>query len=527
MWGESTTSGDVVLMPSLEPGPEREGAIAQLRRELGRRMERVDQAVDELRALVATHEPTEFLASIAIPTSMSFDPAGRRPDDAGEMVMWPAKVEYLVGLVLSTRRGEGSTPNEVTERAMTLVDDIFDAVLAKHMVDSFDAPPLGNAGLDEAVFMLRHEHIFDRMPGYAVHLQEIDTEVFGRHRDFYADTLGFCPGDVVAVVRAKVAADGRRVEEEIMRARRLYRSDPEESALAMAGALLALDASRRWTIPALSAATGVGESELAAMLPFFSASFESQPEFRLPTDKNIARTRPCIAIEDGSFFVADPWALMGAVHLRLAEEALAHPAGPLKRYRRHREGGHQRLAGEALRRVFGDGAVWESQHYTSAAGPGEIDVLVACDWTLVAEAKAHSLTDDGRRGAPLRVNRVADETIDAALGQTRRARIYLEHEGGRSFAPQQGGPVVQRLPAELSGLTEIIVTFERMDPLAMHGPQLVGRDDRRVWIVCLADLLMVRDVLSGPAEFHHYARVRASMATDGPAVFMESDALGA
>lgn len=527
LWGASTVVDGVAFTPSLEPGPEREAAMVELRRGLADRVRGLDAAAEELLALLAAHEPTEFLAAIAIPTSVSFDPSGRRPDDATEMVMWPAKIEYLVGLAMATGEGSGSTPSEVTARAMALVDDIVDSVLAKQMTDSFDAPVQGNDGLDSAVFMLRHEHIFDRMPGFAAHLQEIDAEVFGRHRDFYVDALGFSPADVVRVVRTRVAADGRRVEDGVMRARRLHTTDPELSAVAVAEALHALDASRRWVIPSLSEDTGVAESELASMLSFFSARLASQPAFRLPTDRNLARTRPCIALETGDYFIADPWALMGAVHLRLAEEAIAEPDGPMKRYRRHREDGHQRLTGGVFMQVFGEDFVWEEQHYVGREGPGEVDVLVTVDWPLVVEAKAHSLTDQGRRGAPLRVNRVADDAIEAALTQTRRARAYVEDEAARPFAARQGGLAVERLPGSVRGVTEVVVMFERMDPLALHGPELVGQDGREVWIVCLADLLMVRDILRGPAEVHHYARVRAAMAACGPSVFMESDALGA
>jgi hypothetical protein len=64
-----------------------------------------------------------------------------------------------------------------------------------------------------------------------------------------------------------------------------------------------------------------------------------------------------------------------------------------------------------------------------------------------------------------------------------------------------------------------------MDPLGRKGPSIVDLTGYPVWIVSIADLLMVADVLSDAPALHHYARVRAEMAVSGPAVYMESDAL--
>jgi hypothetical protein len=137
------------------------------------------------------------------------------------------------------------------------------------------------------------------------------------------------------------------------------------------------------------------------------------------------------------------------------------------------------------------------------------------------------LTDQGRRGAPARVETVAGNVIEKALEQTRRAGTYMMEEGGRSFAMKDGAGLIERLPIRLDGVTEIIVTFERMDPLAMLGTAVVGQGERSVWIVSIADLLMVADVLTDAGSFHHYARTRAATTAAGPVIYVESDGLGA
>jgi hypothetical protein len=60
----------------------------------------------------------------------------------------------------------------------------------------------------------------------------------------------------------------------------------------------------------------------------------------------------------------------------------------------------------------------------------------------------------------------------------------------------------------------------------MLGTGVVGCESRPVWIVSLADFLMVCELFDQPAEFHHYARTRANTSVAGPAVYVESDAVG-
>ena len=530
VWGSTTTAGGVTFREAIPPGPGRAIAVAEIRKHLTAEVENLRPAVEALRDVVASHEPVELISSIAIPASLGFRGRGSPMDDAVDTVTWPAKVEYLVGVALSLPPGtaSASASDDASERVIDLIGDVFDAFRAKHVLDSLNLPPTGNPGLDEAVVMLRLEHLLDRMPGYAIHLERIDTEVFDRHRDFYLQTLGFNPADVSRVVRRYLAAQGVRGNAALHRAQRSFNREPEQAAQAMVEMLQALSASRTWDPDDVAAITEVHSSEIREMLSFFGTSFGSQPSFRLPTDENLARTHPCIDLGTGAYFIPDPWSLLGAVHGRLAKASAADPAGPLERYRRHREDGHQRLVTGVLRAVFGHERVAETQHYRSKAdGPGEIDALVRLEWPFIFEAKAHGLTEPGRRGAPARVQTVARNVIEKALDQTRRANSYIIDEGGRAFSGAEGGHLVELLPDQLSGVTNIIVTFERMDPLAMQGAAVVHQVKRPVWIVNIADLLMVADILTDPASFHHYARTRALTSASGPLVYMESDGLGA
>jgi len=74
---------------------------------------------------------------------------------------------------------------------------------------------------------------------------------------------------------------------------------------------------------------------------------------------------------------------------------------------------------------------------------------------------------------------------------------------------------------------EVVVTFERMDPIALSAAKLSREPQhRRVWLTNLADFLMVRDVLGDPAAFLHYAETRGRTNEAGVDIYVESDALG-
>lgn len=523
MWGTESVVDGVSFRESAPSGPERDAEFELYLESLRARASTLDESAASLRDLVARYEPVQFVSALVGPASVGFAQTGSLLDDGAETHTWAAKVEYLLGLALSVPPGTRDTPMKVVDRAVALLGDIFDAAHAGRMVRALQRPLGDNASLDSAVFLLEQEHLTDRMPGYPVHLEQVDAEVFDRHRDFYVATIGFNPADVTRVVRRRVAATNARLTSARPTLRRRLPDNDQRSIDAITAVVNAINEARVWEPDATAADSGVAASEVSAMLDFFSTTFGSQPDFRLPGDDNQARSRPLVTLEDGNYFVADPWSVPAVVHTRLVEGLDGRAR---ERYFGHREKGHQRIVGNALRRVFGVTHVAENQHYDGSRQHGEVDVLVAGEWPLIVEAKAHSLTLPGRRGAPQRVSHVASNVIKTALEQTARARQYIVCEHGRSFADADGVSGVELLPSNLIGVEEIVVTFERMDPLALQGADLVGEPGRRPWTICATDLLMVVDLLGDPASFHHYARTRRMARELGIMIYVESDALG-
>ena len=464
---------------------------------------------------------------MAVPASTVVLTGAEGLADGDSTSTWAAKIEYLVGMALSMDpTGDADTPLEVTQRVSQLISDIFDADQVRMFAESMDNPGPSDGDREILLQQLQLEHQADRMPGYAVHLEQVDAEVFGRHRDYYVTGLGFDPADVIRATRIHARSTSQMFSAAIDgMADALNSGEPKPQA----GEAMrkAFDAITLWNPDDVADRTGIAVEQISAMLDFFSTEYGSQPEFRVPGDSNRARTHPCTKLDDGTYLVPDPWSLSAVIHHRLAAEPKRNGFDPQKYYK-HRQDAHERLVAGALEKVFGASNVQSTQHYDLASGDhGEIDSLVCAEWPMVVEAKAIALTEAGRRGAPRRVDTKLKDILGKALDQTDRALTYILDQGGRSFAPTANAKPAQLLPDDVSGGTAVIVTFERIDPFASGGLAVAGNVNRPTWVVSLTDLLMIADILTDPAAFHHYARTRADMHGARASAFAEADALGA
>lgn len=523
----TTTSGSGMMQSWTPPGPEGDAILTELLDALQEQAGDLPAMIEELRGLMAGRDLTQLINSVAVPAMTVVFTGGESLADGDVTSSWPAKVEYLVGVALSVdHTGDAPTPPEVTRCVSQLISDIFDTDQVRMLTEAMSNDDTCDGDRALLLQQLQLEYQVDRMPGYAAHLEQVDAEVFGRHHDYYVNGLGFDPADVIRATRLHARATNRMFSAAIdgMKDALNTGGPTPEAAEAMRRAF---DAITLWKPDDVAASTGIAVEQVTAMLDFFSTEYGCQPEFRAPGDSNRARTHPCIRLDDGTYLVPDPWSLSGVVHHRLAAEPKRNGFDPQK-YFKHRQDAHERLVAGALAKVFGDSNVDPTQHYDPASGVhGETDSLVCAEWPLVVEAKAIALTESGRRGAPRRVDTKLKDILGKALDQTDRALTYVLDEGGRSFAPTANGKLTQLLPDDVSGGTAIIVTFERIDPFASGGLAVAGNVNRPTWVVSITDLLMVADILTDPAAFHHYARTRADMHSMRASAFAEADALGA
>ena len=499
-------------------------------RELEAEASHLDARAEELRELVARCDPLQLIRSIAAPTSLSVaDPDAE--DNAISSFSIDARIEYLVGITLAGPPGKGYVGTDTRKRILELVASVFSAELARMLIQARIKQPTRGASLHRASVLFQLERLVDRAPGYDVHIEEISDAVFEPYRSLYCEELGFCPSDVVRVVRRHLVWATRAFDaehDELLEAVGLERPDEDDAALyARLWAFLSVVC--EWTPELLARTTQIPVEQVEAILRNMSSDFGCQPRFRTPTQNNRARLRPLIRMPNGTYLAATPLSMERAVHDWVGDYVRNKPASRLHRfYPKHRSRAAERLVSAGLERVFGKPAVFPGRHYDSKDSHGEVDCLVAASTPIIVEVKSSTLTDQGRRGMPLRVEKKANEVTGVALDQIQRARTYIMEEGGRCFSDRQGGKLERLLEDNVGEPVEIAVTLERMDPLAMAGGELVGDGQlRSTWMTSLADFLMVRDILDHPASFLHYARIRGRTSGLGIRVFMESDALGA
>ena len=508
-------------LPPADGSPAHARAVVRLMADVRARAALLDESVEALLALVQSHDPMQLIPSVSVLTSSSTWSEGTRIDDGDQTHTWEAKIEYLAGLALARPRGDGDVGEDVTRRSIELTAAVFDAAQAGLFMWSVEDGVTDDPTLDWTSYMMQVEHLVDRMHGYAVHLEEINDAVFEPRRSLYLDVLGFCPSDVVRVVRRHngwVNAEVDRLGPLLASAR----SEGEEAEVEWAHSIKrALDAACFWTPDLLAESTGLPAEQIEAMLTLMSTEFGSQPDFRVPGDDNILRKRPFIH-SAGVFLIPAPWGPAHCIHDWLVHYLNEEPNPRLREaYLKGRSDGAERLVRSSLATIFGESAVHANVHYDGASGHGEIDCLVGGGTPVVVEVKSQSVTDSGRRGNRARLQRVARDVLERSSDQTRKASDYII-AGGRQFAPKEGAEARQLLHDDVCTPVQIVVSFEGIDPLALSMSALLNSEvSRTVWVTDLADFLVVRDFLGDPGPFLHYAKTRGDPSR--PVPYMESD----
>jgi hypothetical protein len=511
-------------LPSADGSPAHARVVERIRADLRVRADRLDEAVDALVQLVRHHDPLQLVPSISVLTGSATWAEGTRIDDGDQTFSWEAKIEYVAGLALAGPSGDGDVHQDVTLEAIELTAAVFDATQADLFLRSVGDGVSEDPVLDLTSYLMQVEYLLDRMHGYAVHMEEINDAVFEPRRSLYLDVLGFCPSDVVRLVRRHnrwLNAEVNRLAPLLVSADSMSDETRSEVARSLKDAL---DAVCLWSADVLTRSTGLPHDQLEAMLTSMSTDFGSQPKFRLPGDENILRKRPYIR-STNVFLVPMPWAPAHCIHDWLLTYLDEEPNAKLRdAYLKGRSDAAERLVRSSLAAIFGDSAVHANVHYDGANGHGEIDCLVAGGTPVVVEVKSQSVTDPGRRGSRVRLERVAGELLGRSFDQTGKASDYI-YGGGRRFAPKEGAEERQLLHVDVSDPVQIVVSFEGIDPLAISMSGLTKSEaPRAVWVTDLADFLVARDFLGDPSSFLHYAKARSDPSR--PVPYMETDAIG-
>ena len=478
-----------------------------------------------LRRLLARVDAVDLLTQCAL-AYLSGDM--RRPAGAEERYGNDAIFEYIAGVALSAPRGERRPSDLAIGTAWGLATEIIELEIRRLVT----APPREeiSPSLATAQFLFRADHLVDRAEGYAGHQAEMVRRIFEPLKDDCLEALGFAPADLPAVVWAAHALIQERAREPLDDIRRRMALLPPNMNDGPKWQLLTelRESNKEWLVFSpgeLASTTGIPVDEVGAMLAALSCRFGCQPDFLRPGDENRIRRWPAIALPGERFLIPSVWTpLQQFVPWFLSIANRDEHERLRNRFLKQRDRAAEKLVTERLEAIFGESRVYSNLTYDSGGAPCELDALVDLPGScIVVETKAHHLTDSARRGSADRVRKHARDIVDKALRQGSRAARFVM-EGGRTFRDPSGHEVtIQGDPKEV---VRIAVSLERIDPIALVSG-IPGDPQPEAWIVGLADLMMVSEILSQPAEFWAFARARASLAHDRVAQgFMEADFLG-
>ena len=486
---------------------------------------------DQLRELVLKYNPIQLIRDIAVRAKVFFS-YSEAPDDTIQTFGAEAKIEHLLGLIFSGPPGNEKLDEEAITTVIQLLERVFSGAIACLTLERLAKETDPNQRMCEVAFLLSMEHLYDRMAGYEIHLGEISQAVFEPQRATYLQELGFCPSDITRLVREyrnecssklKSSYDAYFAANQLGSDRDLYLLDKVIRSYNIAIRDIFV-----WTPDKLATTTGLPVHEIRSYLQKVSKTIGVQPDYRTPLDENIARIFPVLKFSEEIFIVPDSWALVNGMYQWLHHYKDAYGSSNFKmRYQADKSAGTEELIYQTLRPLFGPQAVFKNRFYPRDERHLEIDCLVAGFNPIVIEAKSKPLSDEGRRGNPDQIQKVAKEVARNSFLQTAEACSYIVEEGGRHFSDKSLKASEKLLPDEIGVPIEIVVTMESMDPLTMAA-QSITQDDppREVWVTNLVDLMMVANILNDPASFTHYARIRGRLAgIDSLRVIQELDLL--
>jgi hypothetical protein len=379
--------------------------------------------------------------------------------------------------------------------------------------------------------MLRLENAFDRMAGFDPHVRRVVTTVFSKVDDHARQRLGFALSDSLAFgsLYGQVRmAHADRANDFMANCDRPASFAGGEGELRWAMAHMTLYALH--SAPPLEGGPlddelasnlGLTQEQFADLVEAMSTKLGSVAPARVVGDASI-RTKPLLRLSSGEWMWIRP---IDFVHgaMEWALEVCKKDQNLLQKFDTARQSAAEDLTANLLEEVFGREYVFRNVTYPDTESDAESDTIVALPGVvLLVETKGGRFSAPGRRAAPLRVEKHAKELVEAAADQNQRTANVIANDKPMR---DKGGRIVPTQPTD--AVVPIIVTLDRVDPFSTFlGQPRDGAQEERNWVLNLADLVMLADVLSSPEEFVGYAMKRLQMVRDHVRVFVEADCLG-
>ncbi len=496
----------------------------------------VQEAIDELKSLIAIYDPIELLSRVA--TFVISGPLNE-PTDSGGPAKSETNLEYLISLVTAHEYpSEPEFPSpDVVQRTIELLTTIHMAASHHYM---FRRRSLNDSRepIESLSDSFRQDKLHVRGDGYWPHLRLTIMDLLQPHDAKLQEVLGFTSHDYQQFMdRTELELQDRLSAEMVTHVRPYvelmkpwYQVENRTSAQS--------SNPTGWE----EFVTGNDEHIVVAKALFDKfgtpSSFVFSPH--TPAEHHILDALTCDFGTNNWFHGRKPedtfWPLTDsrtsarpilrraglyyAFHIpKLQREAYTLIGDVLREaapnYWEHefldaRDNYLENEVSRLLKKALPDAEVLQSVEYPIAGGgKAEADIVVLCDDVLmVVECKGARLHSATRRGEVTSVEKAMESTIGEGLNQAERFVRELVSRGTFNVTPTQPIGRVSIDASRFQKLFRVNVTLDLMSPAATVLWELedagLAPNVARCWSVSLNDLRVIVDILDQPALFVHY-----------------------
>jgi hypothetical protein len=506
---------------------------------------RRDEYLARLRDILAEVDPGACVAYASL-TYLQKDPDTYRESEDDQS---PAHVEFLAlqALPVLGETRSASSPAILAERgdeALHLVREAFNATLKLTVLRGIDAlqRPGASTSFEEYRSHAIGEALVVRGSGYAEHIRAILDGCFEGFESDCTKHLGFTAAEAWRLVEAIQQVIGKRIaarlgpaqekyaalSKELKRARRKGHLPAEWAGIPPSQQRNMLQRAifveifgqpielALLTADALSEVSGVQVEHAEAWLDTFhcppgeynathhGAPFGGHPITRLPLLK----------VENG-YLAPAPTSLSESLRPRM-EDALRERAPAVwARYDAHRGRWLEKTATERLRSALPGAKAWTGIPWQGVNDSSDLDGLVHCDdLALRLQCKAGRVSEAARRGAPSMVEDITAVVSDAAHQHARLTAALID------ASPEALGFDEDQTAALRTPMTfEVVVCLDDVTVWSTETHKLrhlvaLPETDQVPWVLSLADLMAVTDLLDG-AQLVHFLTRRQRLEREG------------
>jgi hypothetical protein len=506
---------------------------------LPRLREERQQLRDRLGEILNQADPVDLLARASF-WYLPMDPDTYKESESDR---GSAHIEYLALQVLPTSADEPHAVGPVDAASLTgevihLVRDLF--AVESQLLTFGQAEDPSNPGDAARQYQARTrlESMSVRGSGYAEHVRGILLGTLGQFDADCERLLGFTARQALDMTMAIVSVLEDRLQPIAQEAREAHQlmlqQLPRQRRKGCPGPVpdwivaLKPTEAKRWigmitrmwafaearllatvTPVEIAAASGTTEENARAFLEAFTCppTAYNDTHHRLPVGAHPLTERPVLRVQ-GGYMLPVPSSMIEALRPRMEDLLKQADTSVWERYAKRRADYVEEEAVRRLAAALPGASGSTALKWRSASDESDLDGLVAVDdFALRIQGKAGRLHAPTRRGAPERMKQNLAELIKEAARQHAALAGALDREGAEAIGLGDHRGALEDAPFQI----EIIVCLDDVTVWSTHSHQLEQIDvlpsGRPVpWILSLADLMAVTDLLQGAQLLHYITR---------------------